>query len=142
MEHRIRSFSTFSAQLEERKQKDIQRWKAELNLCQAELVKLRKQVAKEMTRVEQVHLQNRLRVEEKRKSILLGRLKTAGVQIEKRGRPKKDPSEAYKQTHVKFTAMLKPENLEYLKCLKESGGIDNISALLDSLIERHRDGLG
>ena len=124
--------------LQRKRKQEVVRWQGELQQCCKALATLRKTAAADMTPLQLAQHQNRLHLEEKRRVVLTQKLNAAGVQVEKRGRPRKEPSEAYKQTHVKFTAMLKPENLDYLKCLKDSGGIDNISALLDSLIERHR----
>lgn len=136
-----RNLSGIVESLERRKQQEIARWQEELVQCRKMIQTLKGTGCQGMTRLQLSHLQNKLHIEEKRRSVLIQKLKAAGVQVEKRGRPKKDPSEAYKQTHVKFTAMLKPENLEYLKRLKENGNIDNISAFLDELIGLHRGGL-
>jgi hypothetical protein len=127
--------------LQKKRKQEVVRWQWELQQCCMALATLRKAATGDMSPLQLAQHRNRLHIEEKKKAVLNQKLKGAGVQVEKRGRPKKDPSEAYKQTHVKFTAMLKPENLDYLKRLKENGNIDNISAFLDELIGLHRGGL-
>lgn len=139
-EPRKRKLSGLLESLEKRKKREINMWQDELNQCREALRKLKNADTKDMTPLQFAHYRNRLHLEVKKGVALTQKLKATGVQVEKRGRPKKEPSEAYKQTHVKFTAMLKPGNLDYLKRLKDSGSIDNISAFLDDLIERHRSG--
>lgn len=65
------------------------------------------------------------------------KLKSLGFSVEKRGRPTKPHSEKYSTTHTKFTAMLTPNNLDYVKQLKANNQVKNISSFLDMLIENY-----
>lgn len=138
-EKRKVSPSRLSAEtFEECNQHDISCWKTELDHCSSLLIALKKRSTGEMSRLQLAHHKNKVCLENRRKLLLIEKLKSAGVRVEKRGRPKKDPTKTYKQTHAKFTAMLKPENLDYLRQLKKQEGIANISVFLDELIEKHR----
>lgn len=66
----------------------------------------------------------------------LASLEKKGYSI-KKGRPKKNDSEKYKNKKEKFTAMLEPIALNYIKALKSDGIIHDISSFLDSLILEH-----
>ncbi len=140
-EKRKQCFSGLIETLEKRKQHDIARLQAELAHCRSVLKALKKVSTQGMSKVQSAHHQNRIYLEQRRKVVLVNKLKALGVMVEKRGRPKKEPEKTYKQTHVKFTAMLKPENLDFLKKLKKQGDIVNISAFLDELVEKHRQSM-
>lgn len=111
--------------------------KNELSLCKKKIRKLRSISTNGYSNFEILTLNRDLEVEILKKEALMRKLSLLGV-TEKRGRPKKNDTEKYSHTRSKFTAMLLPDNLTYLKKLKDTGKINNISAFLDSLIEDHR----
>ena len=89
------------------------------------------------TDIEKLQTERDIQVEELRRKRLRSDLSELGYK-DGRGRPKKADSEKYFSSRNKFTAMLLSENLNYLKKLKESKKIKNISAFLDELIENYR----
>ncbi|WP_342533892.1 hypothetical protein MHB40_03175 [Lysinibacillus sp. FSL K6-0057] len=82
-------------------------------------------------------LEKRIHFQEQQMTNILGRLKNAGY-VEKRGRPKKEVADTYKANHIKFTAHLQKEQLDYVKQLQSTGQITNVSAFLDELITQHQ----
>lgn len=93
---------------------------------------------KEESELERKRLNHKIILLDQRKQKLMGRLKQLGHE-DKRGRPKKVTAETYKGQRIKFTAHLLPENMEYLKQLKGSNKVDNISSYLDELIQMDRE---
>lgn len=71
-----------------------------------------------------------------RVSVIRKKLNNASY-VDPRGRPPKLDSEKYTANRSKFTAMLNSDNLAYLKKLKSNDDINNISELLDELIESY-----
>lgn len=108
----------------------------DLDSCNLEIKRLKKISVDSMSATENLTFQHNLEIEIKKRKIIKDKLTSFGV-LEKRGRPKKADEEKYLNKHSKFTAMLKPENLDYLKALKNNGTIDNISSFLDKLIEEY-----
>jgi hypothetical protein len=72
-------------------------------------------------------------------SLFSEKLARLGKRVEKRGRPKKALGQKYQENRVKFTAWLLPENVSYVKGLKDYKEIANVSGFLDTLIEEHRN---
>lgn len=111
--------------------------KNELFLCKKRIRELKSISVDSLSDFEKMQLERELQVQMHKREVLKKKLSGFGIS-EKRGRPKKNDSEKYSTTHKKFTAMLKPENLEYLKKLKSDKKIKNISCFLDELIEKYR----
>lgn len=88
-EPRKRKLSGLLESLEKRKQREIKMWQDELNQCREALRKMKNADTKDMTPLQFAHYRNRLHLEVKKGVVLTQKLKAAGVQVEKRGRPKK-----------------------------------------------------
>ncbi|QIB27938.1 hypothetical protein [Caloranaerobacter azorensis] len=119
------------------KEAKIAYFKNELFLCRKKIKELKSISVDNLSDFKKIQLERDLQIEMHKREVLKKRLLGLGIS-EKRGRPKKNDSEKYSTTHKKFTAMLKPENLEYLKKLKSDKKIKNISCFLDELIEKYR----
>ncbi|MCT4509511.1 MAG: hypothetical protein N4A48_12300 [Tepidibacter sp.] len=111
--------------------------KNDLDLCKRKIRNLKNISLDNLSIYEKNKITRDLEIELRRKEVLERDLKKLGF-IETKGRPKKNPDEKYCNTRKKFTAMLLPKNLDYLKALKSEQKIDNISSFLDEIIEIHR----
>ena len=111
--------------------------KNKLFLCNREINELKLHSSSDnVSDSEREDIEYNLKNELNKKLVIKEKLTALGI-IEKRGRPKKNNTEKYGSTRDKFTAMLKPSNLDYLKKIKAEKKIKNISAFLDVLIENH-----
>ncbi|SHJ92767.1 hypothetical protein [Paramaledivibacter caminithermalis] len=111
--------------------------KKDLKSCNEKIKELTSIDTDNLTDMEKLKLERAIKVEELRRDKLKSKLSSLGYE-EKRGRPRKIDSEKYDSNRSKFTAMLLTENLDYLKELKATKKIKNISAFLDELIENYR----
>lgn len=109
----------------------------ELENCKLELKKLSSLIKYTDSDILKKSLKRDFKACNIKKSYLVEMLEKLGFKIKKRGRPKKINKKNYSDTHMKFTAMLAPENFIYLKQLKQDKKITNISAFLDTLIEKY-----
>lgn len=119
------------------KEVKISKIKGELSTCNQKIKELSSIDSNNFTDMEKLKLERDIQVEELRRKKLKSNLSNLGY-AEKRGRPRKAESEKYSSNRSKFTAMLLTENLDYLKKLKKTKKIKNISAFLDELIDNYR----
>lgn len=117
---------------------DIVTIKTDLSLCKSKIKKLQSLNKDNFSPVEIAKIQYLIDLELKKEVILKNKLKKLGY-FSKQGRPKKNNSEKYSFKRSKFTAMLLPENVTYLKSLKSEKRIKNISEFLDELITTYRE---
>tara|TARA_Y100000588_G_C14247590_1_gene922084 strand:+ start:2373 stop:2801 length:429 start_codon:yes stop_codon:yes gene_type:complete len=111
--------------------------KQQLQACRKSISDLKLEKKNSHSLDEKQRLDQALNSQYQRKDKILAKLSNLGYQ-DKRGRPKKIDNEKYEHSRSKFTAMLNTQNLEYLKSLKSNNQIENISALLDELIEDYK----
>lgn len=84
-------------------------------------------------------LRRHLETEIRKREIYIQQLAKLGEKAEGRGRPQKAQGQGYQEQRIKFTAWLAPENMFYLRELKSSKKISNISGFLDTLVASYRD---
>lgn len=120
-----------------KKDREIKRLMEQVDSVKSQSKNYKAALMKEESELERKKLNHRIILLDQRRQGLMERLKQLGYE-DKRGRPKKIATDTYKGQRIKFTAHLLPENMEYLKHLKENGRIDNISAFLDELIQLNR----
>ncbi|KAB7666036.1 hypothetical protein [Bacillus sp. B1-b2] len=131
------SFQRALDQHQIKKDLEIKRVIEQIGSVTAQLKGYRVSLIKEESDLERKRLNHKIILLNQRRKGLKERLKQLGYE-DKRGRPKKIEADTYKGQRIKFTAHLLPKNMEYLKQLKESKKIDNISAFLDELIQSNR----
>lgn len=112
--------------------------KIQLKSCREKISELKAQNSNSTTADDKSALESALLKQYARKKQILSKLAKLGYH-DNRGRPKKNDNDKYEYSRSKFTAMLLDENLDYLKQLKDSKTIDNISSFLDTLIEIHHE---
>jgi hypothetical protein len=133
--HKKRIFD--KEQLEALKKNTIQSRLKDLNNCKKLISELKKEDTSSMTKLELHHHQKELELQVKKKRILLQRLLNLGYNAGKIGRPKKNDSEKYKNTHTRITCYFTKGNSKILKELKDQGDIENISAFLNELLDAY-----
>ncbi|MFL0167931.1 hypothetical protein [Candidatus Clostridium helianthi] len=109
----------------------------ELYHCKNSIKELRKKDVSFMTRSDLHHYQRKLDLQVKKRKILLQTLSSLGYNADKRGRPKKNDTDKYKNTHTRITCYFTKDNSKILKDLKEQGSIENISSFLNELLRSY-----
>lgn len=120
-----------------KKDQEIKRLTEQIGSVTSQLKEYKVALVREGSELERKRLNHKIILLDQRRQWLKDRLIQLGYK-DKRGRPKKITGDTYKGQRIKFTAHLLPENMEYLKQLKEIGTVDNISAYLDELIQLDR----
>lgn len=127
----------FLKNLQTLNEEKINRLLSELYNCKNSIKELRKEDVSFMTRSELHHHQRKLDLQVKKRKILLQTLSSLGYNADKRGRPKKNDADKYKNTHTRITCYFTKDNTKILKDLKEQGSIENISSFLNELLQSY-----
>lgn len=131
------SFQRALDQHQLKKDREIKQIMEQIDSVKLQLKGYKISLATEKSDLERKRLNHKIILLDQRRQGLKEQLKRLGY-VDKRGRLKKIEADTYKGQRIKFTAHLLPGNIEYLKQLKESKKIDNISAFLDKLIQSNR----
>ncbi|AWI03109.1 hypothetical protein [Clostridium drakei] len=134
---KTKSITNYKERLEILRQNSIKTKLIELNQCKELIFQLKKQDTSSMTKSELYHHERKLNLQVNKKKILIQKLSILGYNADRRGRPTKDDSQKYKNTHIRMTCYFTTHNSKILKDLKEQGSIENISSFLNELLESY-----